>query len=687
MALTPRVLPVATTAGSALRRRLVALLVVAVVLVFGLGLPGQFVWDDHGLIVSNAYLRDLARLPELLRGDFWRISAASETGESLARFYWRPVVTLAYALQFQLFGTSPLGYHGVNLALHLGCTLLVFGLLRRRVGDAGERGDIAAALGALVFAVHPSRPESVTWISGSTDLWMTLLALLAERVFASSRDRRGVGAGLLAGLALWSKEAAVVVPALLTLETLAGRDDARRAKLPGLWGVLAAVLALRFAMVPPGRLLEGITAPAQTLARALASLGHYVGATVWPWRPSVQLGYRAWDAAGSPVYPAWSVALGGATVAGFVALAAGAWRRPTLRPWLFDACRFLAPLALVINVIDLRLDVLAAERFLYLPLVGAAAALARGLVAAGDRRAPRLAVGALAAAMAVSSIGHVGHFITEEDLWTYERAVNPRNPYVCGELARMRLQEGRADEAIALYADGVRAARAIHHRTHDSQLVMKLAAAVMLATPDRDQATLLRLRDFFDAVDRGDPAPIRFEARGLRVALRWNDAERDQRRRLFQYRVVRAIAHARTLSLRAAEGQLREVLAATPDAWLAWQNLALVLAADDRWGEAVGAADEAARRDPANPVPRALRDRIAAHRDGIAAAANDPDAREAATIRALIELRQTLAARRRLDAAVTARGPSPALAALATDLAALEEPPAAATGASPTTRE
>ena len=180
--------------------------------------------------------------------------------------------------------------------------------------------------------------------------------------------------------------------------------------------------------------------------------------------------------------------------------------------------------------------------------------------------------------------------------------------------------------------------------------------------------------DFFDAVDRGDPAPIRFEARGLRVALRWNELERAQRGRLFQYRVVRAIAHARTLSLRAAEAQLRAVLATTPDAWLAWQNLALVLAADDRWGDAVVAAEEAARHDPANPVPRALRERIATLRDQIRSAPSDPSAREAATIRALIALRLTLAARRRLDAAVSVHGPSPDRDALRAELTALDDP-------------
>lgn len=49
---------------------------------------------------------------------------------------WRPVVTLAYALQYKLFGESPFGYHLVHEALHLGCSLLAWGFVRRRVAGA-----------------------------------------------------------------------------------------------------------------------------------------------------------------------------------------------------------------------------------------------------------------------------------------------------------------------------------------------------------------------------------------------------------------------------------------------------------------------------------------------------------------------------------------------------------------------
>lgn len=205
-------------------RTMLALLLLATALVFLPALGGDFVWDDTLLIGTNSYIRDLSRLGEALTHDFWHNPQSLETGVGLPRRYYRPVVTLAYALQFRVFGEHPAGYHLVNLALHLGCVVLAFGWLRRRLGTRGDEGDhrlaaLAWVMGAALFAVHPSRPESVAWISGSTDLWLGLFALLGLRAW--DRHPR-LGGAVLAGLCFFfatlSKETAVVLPALLLVD-------------------------------------------------------------------------------------------------------------------------------------------------------------------------------------------------------------------------------------------------------------------------------------------------------------------------------------------------------------------------------------------------------------------------------------------------------------------------------------
>lgn len=389
---------VGVASARVMRVRIQMLLVLVVLAAFGPGLVGTFVWDDHTLIVQNARLRDPSQLGALLRTDFWDISALGETGTTLRGLYWRPVVTLAYFVQYQLFGAQPMGYHAVSLALHLACALLTFGWLLRRLGPAttdDTRRNLAAAAGAMVFAVHPTRPETVTWIAGCTDLWMTFWMLLAAwRFDDDTRDRHGLLAALCTSLAVLSKEAALLTPLLFALDVWAlDAPPSRRRKLVAVVVAAGATLLLRMVLVPPPSTAGATTGAAETLRRVVVTLGLYVRTTVWPSPPTVQLGYRVWDASGRAVYPATWLALGVVALAAVAFVGVRALRRARWRPWAADLAWFIAPLALVLNVVNLYVDTLGSMRLLYLPLLGASALLARGLASVGDARMWRVAGG------------------------------------------------------------------------------------------------------------------------------------------------------------------------------------------------------------------------------------------------------------------------------------------------------
>ena len=140
-------------------------------------------WDDRALTIDNpafsGSFSDAVSTPFLLD---------SGGGGS----YWRPVVTGALWLQVQTFGEGPFGYHLTSLVLHILITLLVFSWLRRRVGAE----HLGAFAGAALFAVHASRPESVSWIAGSTDLWM---ALFTSSITSKSLSDWGINFGYLTG--------------------------------------------------------------------------------------------------------------------------------------------------------------------------------------------------------------------------------------------------------------------------------------------------------------------------------------------------------------------------------------------------------------------------------------------------------------------------------------------------------
>ncbi|HEX2679506.1 MAG TPA: hypothetical protein VHM19_22800, partial [Polyangiales bacterium] len=287
-------------------------LLLLVAVAFAPALRNGFLWDDHLLISNNAALRSAAGLWRALTGDFWQTSIDIGSQSS----YYRPLVSLAYYAQFQLFGVDPFGYHVVSLLLHASCVLLVLDWLLARLAPehAGRAAAFGAFAGAAWFAFHPTRSESVSWISGCTDLWMTLLVLLCTRCLRSERARvRMLLAPACAAAALLCKEAAVVLPPLVALDAwLLSPPEARRKGLRAagaLGGAMALVLVLRAAFVSlPARSLAALFR--QPVPRVLSSFGHYLEATFAPFTPTVLRGKVAMTPHGELIYEPGSVALG-----------------------------------------------------------------------------------------------------------------------------------------------------------------------------------------------------------------------------------------------------------------------------------------------------------------------------------------------------------------------------------------
>src|SRR5262245_20888064 len=192
---------------------------------YGCDVGHGFVKDDFGWILSS---RDVSNL------------LAAPTG------FFRPVVSISFAVNYALFDIRPLGYGLTNLAVLLACTGLVAGLL----GATGIRREVAVA-GALVWALNfQGINMAVLWISGRTALLLTLWTVASA--WAWQRGARLAAAGL-AALAMLSKEEAFVLPAVLTLWAFidqAGTKDARDWTQIGrrtwlIWVVAALCFALR----------------------------------------------------------------------------------------------------------------------------------------------------------------------------------------------------------------------------------------------------------------------------------------------------------------------------------------------------------------------------------------------------------------------------------------------------------
>jgi tetratricopeptide (TPR) repeat protein len=369
-----------------------------VALALGTALANGFAWDDRPLIVENRLIRDPGSLGTLVASGFW------QTGDRHDRFrsFFRPVVSLSYALDYAVWSLKPFGFHLTNLLLHFLCSLLVYVLARDATGDR-----LASTMAAALFAAHPVHVESVAWISGRTDLWCALFmlaAFLLERRRADGdRGMRVAAMGLFA-LALLSKEMAATFPILVAIDRLT-RDGAWRARLrqaavasAPYFAVFALYLGARHAVLGQESAPLYSLAPLAWCATAAFVLARYATLMLLPIGLDPHYPYSALDGFSDPVVP-FSLALLLCAVAGSIVAA---------RRHRGAACALLWTGVTILPVLRFGSfgDVLLADRFLYIPSAGLALLLAHGLASVHAGRAGIAApTGAAISAGAVAKAG------------------------------------------------------------------------------------------------------------------------------------------------------------------------------------------------------------------------------------------------------------------------------------------
>jgi len=142
-------------------------------------------------------------------------SWGGETGEA----FFRPVTVASYFTDNLIWGLRPFGYHLTNLFWHIGCSILVC-LLSLRLFSCRR----IAVLAGFVFLLLGSHSESVSWISGRTDLISAAFGLASTVLFL-----RGSFLSLpLLALALLAKESALAVPVVWVLMMPEAGKDARK---------------------------------------------------------------------------------------------------------------------------------------------------------------------------------------------------------------------------------------------------------------------------------------------------------------------------------------------------------------------------------------------------------------------------------------------------------------------------
>ena len=167
----------------------VVLIIVVVFLVYLPTLNGGFLWDDDVNIVDNFNFRGFSA--SHLR---WMFTTFHDGN-------YHPLCWMTFGFDFVLWGLNPAGYHLTNLLLHLSNAALFYFLivlfLRRvhiPVADNNLFGvQSGAFVGALFFAIHPLRVESVAWISTRGDLLCCLYYMLSIIAYVKMAQKQAAG--------------------------------------------------------------------------------------------------------------------------------------------------------------------------------------------------------------------------------------------------------------------------------------------------------------------------------------------------------------------------------------------------------------------------------------------------------------------------------------------------------------
>jgi hypothetical protein len=374
------------------------LLLAGALAAFGASLGSGFHFDDYA-IFSDPILRSSSGLAHLFD--------LRQT---------RPLTYLSFWLNYQLGGTRPIGYHAVNLLLHLCAVLLAYECLRRLLPER------AALMAAALFAIHPIQAEAVNYVWARSILLATVGCLASLGAWLAGRQWTAVA---WFAAALLAKEECAAFPLMLwVLENKAHgptRGEPTGGGRPSL--SLSAMLLLSVAagsrviyatLVTPGApagFQAGISPWRYLAAQSVVTL-RYLRLLIVPYGFTVDpdlnvplwLGLAAWAAILGVLFFVWR-GVKVKTITG-------------MNAWIMAGLILLIPSSSIFPAADLS-----ADRRMYLPMLAFAAALGLGLV---QVKTPTWLAASLGVLLLILSVGRTSVWMSEESLW---REAVERAPY------------------------------------------------------------------------------------------------------------------------------------------------------------------------------------------------------------------------------------------------------------------
>jgi len=416
-------------------------------------------WGAFVLAVVIAMFARALWFP-LVSDDYILVTQATHPAGSI----WRPFVEpggdgsyrpIGYAILRASGGwanTEAFRWHFISIAIHAINSLLVYAATRYAL-----KRSAVAALCALLFALHGTRPEAVVWTAGRFDVIAGFFALvgllLFLRYYETGKTLFGAASGLAVAAAILCKESAYAFPALAVAFVAAGRGQKPWHPKRLLTTLIAPGLLMIYRFIlfhGPGGYVDPATGKAQILSiRFLPSLR-----ALFP---------RFWAAMIFPVDWAMqpSFYLASAIAILLVCLIALCVARSSLdrrTAWILAGCVIAAVLPAV-HLLSIGPDLLG-SRILYLPAAAFALFLAIAINAVRNTTAAR-AIGAGVVIFYIATLTHsLGIWGRVADL--ADRTCAAAAPQLSGAPSAAILGIPVAIDGVPFFANGIAECVGLH---------------------------------------------------------------------------------------------------------------------------------------------------------------------------------------------------------------------------------
>jgi tetratricopeptide (TPR) repeat protein len=374
---------------------------------------------------------------------------------------WHPLTWVSHMTDVAVWGLWPGGHHLTSVVLHVAATMLCFVALARLTG-APARSLVVAAL----FALHPTRVESVAWVSERKDVlaalfWFATLVAYASYVESTTRARYALVVALYT-LGLLAKPMLVTLPCTLLL-----LDYWPLARLgPGRTTAAARVVAEKIPLFVLAAAASVMTVVAQRAGGAVVALEPFPLAERVAHAAVVYLRYLAmlaWPSGLAFFYPLTPVSVGRGVAAGLVLVAvtvACVWRARRQPYLLVGWLWFVGTLVPVIGLVQVGQQDLA-DRFTYVPAVGVFVAVVWwvGHLLAAARASRWIAATAATGVLVIAAAGTVAqaqYWRDGESLFRRSLTVTTDNYVAHMNLGHLETKRKRWDLAEPHYREAAR---------------------------------------------------------------------------------------------------------------------------------------------------------------------------------------------------------------------------------------